>query len=91
MIYTDTRDSSVKVDFKTAVMGGMNAKTGGSCGGCCQVFIAYDPYIFGEEEEIQATIERRIDAVHASHPVESGGKVTFPGERTVMTRKKSME
>ena len=29
MIYTDTRDSSVKVDFKTAVMGGMNSKTGG--------------------------------------------------------------
>ncbi len=29
MIYTDTRDSSVKVDFKTAVMGGMNQKTGG--------------------------------------------------------------
>ena len=29
MIYTDTRDSSVKVDFKTAVMGGMNAQTGG--------------------------------------------------------------
>ena len=29
MIYTDTRDSSVKVDFRTAVMNGMNAKTGG--------------------------------------------------------------
>lgn len=29
MIYTDTRDSSVKVDFKTAVMNGMNQKTGG--------------------------------------------------------------
>lgn len=29
MIYTDTRDSSVKVDFRTAVMGGMNQKTGG--------------------------------------------------------------
>lgn len=29
MIYTDTRDNSVKVDFKTAVMGGMNQKTGG--------------------------------------------------------------
>ncbi len=29
MIYTDTRDSSVKVDFKTAVVNGMNAKTGG--------------------------------------------------------------
>lgn len=29
MFYTDTRDGNVKVDFKTAVMGGMNQKTGG--------------------------------------------------------------
>ena len=29
MIYTDTRDSSVKVDFKTAVVSGMNSQTGG--------------------------------------------------------------
>ena len=29
MIYTDTRDGSVKVDFKTAVMNGMNQATGG--------------------------------------------------------------
>ena len=29
MIYTDTRDSSVKVDFRTAVLSGMNSQTGG--------------------------------------------------------------
>ena len=29
MIYTDTRDKSVKTDLKTAVMNGMNEKTGG--------------------------------------------------------------
>ncbi len=29
MIYTDTRDKSVRTDFKTAVMSGMNASTGG--------------------------------------------------------------
>lgn len=29
MIYTDTRDSSVKANFKTAVMSGMNKATGG--------------------------------------------------------------
>ena len=29
MIYTDTRDKSVKVNFQTAVMNGMNASTGG--------------------------------------------------------------
>lgn len=29
MVYTDTRDSSVKVNFRTAVLNGMNASTGG--------------------------------------------------------------
>jgi len=29
MVYTDTRDSSVKTDFRTAVMSGMNQATGG--------------------------------------------------------------
>ena len=29
MFYTDTRDGNVRVDFKTAVMGGMNQQTGG--------------------------------------------------------------
>ena len=29
MIYTDTRDSNVKTDFRTAVMSGMNSTTGG--------------------------------------------------------------
>ncbi len=29
MVYTDTRDKSVKADFKTAVLNGMNASTGG--------------------------------------------------------------
>ena len=29
MIYTDTRDKSVEIDFRTAVLNGMNEKTGG--------------------------------------------------------------
>lgn len=29
MIYTDTRDKTVKCDFRTAVMNGMNSATGG--------------------------------------------------------------
>ena len=29
MIYTDTRDKTVKTNFRTAVLGGMNEKTGG--------------------------------------------------------------
>ncbi len=63
----------------------------GSCGGCCQIFIAFDPYLFGTKEEIQEKIDRRIDKVHASHPDHEGGYVSYPGERTVSTRVKSME
>lgn len=29
MVYTDTRDSSIKIDFKTCVMNGMNQESGG--------------------------------------------------------------
>ena len=29
MIFTDTRDKSVKTNFRTAVVNGMNEKTGG--------------------------------------------------------------
>ena len=48
MIYTDTRDASVKVDFKTAVMNGMNQETGGlyiptSCPKLDSSFINKDP------------------------------------------------
>ncbi|MCR4627070.1 MAG: 3-dehydro-L-gulonate 2-dehydrogenase [Treponema sp.] len=88
---------ALALDMAAAVMANgkcgsdMNAKTGGSCGGCCQVFIAYDPYIFGEESEIQNIMDRRVDAVHNAHPAEKGKTVTFPGERTVMTREKSMK
>ena len=63
----------------------------GSCGSCCQIFIALDPYLFGTKEEIQAKIDRRIDKVHASHPEREGGHVSYPGERTVSTRAKSMK
>ena len=33
MKYTDTRDKKVSVDFRTAVLNGMNAETGGLCEG----------------------------------------------------------
>ncbi len=63
----------------------------GSCGSCCQIFIAYDPYLFGTKEEIQGMLNRRVEAADATHPVKEGGKVTCPGERTVQTRAKSMK
>ncbi len=62
----------------------------GSCGGCCQIFIAYDPYLFGSKEEIQDMLNHRVEAADAAHPIEEGKAVTCPGERTMATRAKSL-
>lgn len=63
----------------------------GSCTGCCQIFIAYDPYLFGSKEEIQAMLNKRVDAANAAHPEHEGGHVSCPGQRTISTREKSMK
>lgn len=63
----------------------------GSCTGCCQVYIAFDPYLFGGKEEIQAMFNRRVAAADATHPDHEGGQVTCPGERTLSARARSMK
>ena len=69
----------------------MDASTKGSCGGCCQVYIAIDPYLFGDKEELQSMLNRRVAAADATHPDREGGRVLCPGERTVETRARSMK
>lgn len=87
---------AILLDLAAAVMA--NGSTGtdmdeaglGSCGGCCQIFIAFDPYVFGSKDEIQEKIRKRVDAVHHAHPEKEGGQITCPGERTLKTRETSM-
>ena len=64
----------------------INADELGSCGGCCQIFLAFDPYLFGSKEEAEEMLNRRIAAVHAAAPERESGRVSYPGERTVATR-----
>lgn len=88
---------AIVLDLAAALMA--NGKSGadldeenqGSCTGCCQIFIAYDPYLFGSKDEIQTMLNKRVDAADSSHPEKEGGKVTCPGERTMDVRKASME
>ena len=51
----------------------------------------YDPYLFGSKEEIQAMLNKRVDAANAAHPEHEGGHVSCPGQRTISTREKSMK
>ena len=88
---------AIALDLAAAAMA--NGSTGhdmdknlkGSCTGCCQIFIAYDPYLFGNENEIQAKFDERVAAADATTPDREGGHVTCPGERTYATRAKNMK
>lgn len=88
---------AIVLDLAAALMA--NGKSGtdldeenqGSCTGCCQIFIAYDPYLFGSRDEIQAMLDKRVAAADSSHPEEAGRKVSCPGEHTIQVRKESME
>lgn len=62
----------------------------GSCTGCCQIFIAYDPYLFGTKEEVQALYDRRVAAADATEPDREDGMVTCPGERMAQRRARNM-
>lgn len=88
---------AIALDLAAAAMA--NGKTGadldregrGSCTGCCQIFIAYDPYLFGDHEEIQNKLDDRVKAADATEPDCPGGQVTCPGERTAFTREKNLQ
>ena len=68
------------------VTAGIDEKNQGSCGGCCQIFMAFDPKRFGGTEFIQNSIRQCIDQLHQAEPEFPGGTISYPGERTVRTR-----
>ena len=76
-----------------------NGKTGselddekrGSCTGCCQVFIAIDPYLFGNKDIVQRKWNDRVERADKAHPIDSSHPVKCPGENTLQRRKISMQ
>jgi 3-dehydro-L-gulonate 2-dehydrogenase len=47
--------------------------------------------MFGSEEEIEKILNSSVEQIHSSIPVREGTKVTYPGERTLATRRENME
>ena len=68
----------------------MDANNNGSCTGCSQIFIAIDPYMFGEKSEIQEMLNRRVRIADSAHPIDPKHPVKCPGESTIARRRKSM-
>lgn len=87
---------ALALDLAAAALSGgksgsvMDAEGRGSCTGACQVFIALDPYLFGSEEQVQQMLDQRIDAAHATAPVDAGRPVAYPGEHTLERRQQNL-
>ena len=58
----------------------------GSCTGCSQVFIVFDPRQLGGEEFTEQVADGVADYVNASEPADDGKRVAYPGQSTAHTR-----
>jgi len=58
----------------------------GSCGGCSQVFIAFDPRQLGGAAFTERVADGVVDYVRSSTPAEDTREVRYPGEAQLRTR-----
>ncbi|MEP7277235.1 MAG: 3-dehydro-L-gulonate 2-dehydrogenase [Bacteroidota bacterium] len=63
----------------------------GSCGSCCQVFIAINPVAINTQAFIDKALGETIDQIKSSVPVNENGKILYPGEQSLKTRFENME
>jgi 3-dehydro-L-gulonate 2-dehydrogenase len=62
----------------------------GSCGSCCQVFMAFDPLRHNTFGFLEEAVEGTVHQLHGAIPADEGGKVRYPGERTLLTRAENL-
>ena len=62
----------------------------GSCGSCSQVFMAFSPDAIGGEDFTEKIVSELAEQYHSAEPEVEGGKITYPGERTITTRQQNL-
>jgi 3-dehydro-L-gulonate 2-dehydrogenase len=88
---------AILLDIISAVLAGGLATVGidkvqeGSCGGCCQLFMAIDPYQIGGQEFVEETLNQTVSYIKSSEPATEGKEVFYPGELAAITRKENMK
>jgi 3-dehydro-L-gulonate 2-dehydrogenase len=63
----------------------------GSCGSCCQVFIAIDPLKINTQEFIDNALSETIVQLRSSVPAKENSEIFYPGEQSLKSRKENME
>ena len=88
---------AVMLDLFSALLSGGLTTAGidkagkGSCGSCCQVFIAIDPLKINTQDFIDQAINGTIQQLKSSEPVTENGEIFYPGEQSFKTRHENME
>ena len=61
----------------------------GSCGSCCQVFIAANPAMINTEDFVEETLSQTIQQLKSASPAKSGSEIYYPGEQSLKTREEN--
>lgn len=80
--------------FSALLSGGLTTsaidKTGlGSCGSCCQIFIAIDPLKFNSASFVENAIQQTIQQIKLSQNAEGVNEIYYPGEQSLKTREEN--
>ena len=88
---------AVMLDLISALLSGGLTTAGidkadkGSCGSCCQIFIAIDPRKINTQEFIEQALHETIEQLKSSVPATENGEIFYPGEQSLKTRHENME
>lgn len=87
---------SIVLDMVAAILSGGNcvADIGENIGeevGLSQVLIAIDPTKLSSTKEIDSVVDKIIDYVKESEPIQENGTIFYPGESSIRTRKDNLE
>jgi len=88
---------AVMLDLISALLSGGLTTAGidkagfGSCGSCCQVFIAIDPQKINTQEFIDQALLETVEQLKSSVPATENCEVFYPGEQSLKTRLENME
>ena len=88
---------AIMLDLVSALLAGGLTTSGidklnkGSCGSCCQSFIAIDPLKINTQEFIDNALNQTINQLKSSDPSKQNEEIFYPGEQSLKTRKENMK
>jgi len=63
----------------------------GSCGSCCQIFIAVNPLRMNSSEFVEQALNETVEQLKSAGRAHESTEVTYPGEQTLKTRLENLE